>query len=128
MNNSKGWVRPAVVVILFGMPGCAPSQDTIKIAVSSNLKQGIPASLIPGGSMFTVGSNAQIEEIKIVSVGKAQDNSLLGKGYPVKVRVRGTCTVASLAGSGKRKFDGERDFFLSKNSQGNWVAQASTLW
>ena len=101
---------------------------TIKLAVSSNLKQGIPASLFPGGSMFAVGSNAQIEEIQIVSVGKAQDSSLLGKGYPVKVHVRGTCTVVSLAGAGKRKFDGERDFFLTKNSQGNWVAQAFTLW
>ncbi len=106
--------------------GCAPADREIKAAVTKNLSQGVPASLV-GGGPFDTGSNAVIQEIKVLAIGAAQDG-VSGKVYPVKVHLRGTCTITSLAFRGKKNFEGDREFILAKDAYGNWIAASTTLW
>jgi hypothetical protein len=97
-----------------------PSEEVIKKAIAEQFKKQVPMSWA-GSTMG--GKNARIELIEIKQTGTFNDR----EGYwPVKARVKGTCTVESLmpglTPTEKKAFDRIGDFKIYQDDYGSWKA------
>jgi hypothetical protein len=106
-----------LVCIAFGLvwiAGCSsgPSDDIVVSTVRQYLERQVPPGL---ARYLTGGSQAQIEEIRIVQRGKKTDDT-----WPVKIFAKGTCVVQF---GGRRSFQGETEFVLYQDPYGNWKAE-----
>jgi len=111
-----------IIVLVFFNISCSsgPSDRDIKKAVSISLQKRVPVSL---ARHLTGGSNAEIGEIKVIQVG-----NVFGEGnnkyWPVKVYVKGNCTVMF---GGRKNFEGEAEYNLRMDAYENWQAEPKGL-
>ena len=122
-------LRVRSVVMALGMiVACSdsgPSEADIKDAVRVRLEEFVPLPLMkPINSEDFVGMqsgrDAVVEEIRIIDTGRVRKSP--GSEYwPVKVYVKGGCTTTY---SGvNRKFAGEIEYNMSRNSSGEWAVK-----
>lgn len=109
-----------------------PTQTEIEMAVRSSLEQHLPYCMSP------VSSNAQIEELKILSIGsKGLTYEWMGRKsrkeiWPVSVHAKGTCDKImnhQFPGQYEKKgvpFSGECQYYVGKES-GKWFAEIPAL-
>lgn len=97
-----------------------PNDVDIREAVTISLKKKVPISL---ARHLTGGQKATIDELKIIQIGKAQGEGS-SKYWFVKIYVKGTCNVMF---GGRKRFEGETEYRIRKDSYDNWVASPSRL-
>jgi hypothetical protein len=110
-----------VGLICVAIVGCGgPSKQQIEQAVRESLEQRVPASL---SRTLAGGESPIIERVAVVQIGKAQDQGS-NKYWPVKIYAKGSCTVLF---GGRRGFEGETEYNVSKDPYGKWVATISGI-
>ena len=117
MNKLK--VTLNILSIMFMLLSCGgPPKSEIKWAIRQSLKERVPVAL---AHHLTGGSDAHIEELKIIQVGSKQ-NSGSNEYWPVKIYAKGTCIKMF---GGRRSFEGETEYYVVKDPYGKWVARPS---
>jgi hypothetical protein len=100
----------------------APSDDTIKSAITQLLKKEVPLSW--SGSLLG-SENIKIESIDILEIGKFNTNS---QYWPVRARVKGNCQANILMLTTEaRTFDKVGDFQLYQDDYENWIARINMM-
>ena len=102
-----------------------PSEEIIKKAIAEQLKRQVPMSWA-GSTMG--GKNAKISLIEIKRIGNFNDRE---EYWPVRARVKGTCTVESVVRgilpAEQKSFDQVGDFKLYQDDYAKWKAHIGMM-
>ena len=102
-----------------------PSEEIIKKAIAEQLKKQVPMSWA-GSTMG--GKNTKINQIEIKQIGTFSEQE---EYWPVRARVKGTCTVKSLMPNilpaEQKTFDQVGDFKIYQDDYGKWKAHIGMM-
>ena len=102
-----------------------PSEEIIKKAIAEQLKRQVPMSWA-GSTMG--GKNTKINKIEIKQIGTFSEQE---EYWPVRARVKGTCTVESVVRgilpAEQKAFDQVGDFKIYQDDYGKWKAHIGMM-
>lgn len=97
------------------------TEEIVFTAIKELFKKEVPPTW--AGSLMG-GRNGIIEKIEIKQVGKYNEQS---KYWPVKCRVKGSCTADFIAETKTTNFDKVGDFKIKQDDYGKWYADIDTF-